>query len=290
VRCGSSTPRWIMPCRLMRRKNIAEAVLLARWLAPGARVVTTAGPSSDDERLYAQSLTAAAQRGRWPLELAVRENCPEPPSVPALMAAAEAVVTTSLHEGFGLAAYEASALGRPIIARQTAEIEVARLEGATIYRDVQIPCDLFDQVAERRRQASQWDAWRSALPAEAAAHAVPPLFVEGSQEVVAFSRLTLVAQVEVIDRGSAVLADTLDFLNPQLAALRGRDLFPSKMPVEVSRHFTAESFAARICSAIDRSMERDPIDAHAAQRVLEGFLEERLTAANFYPLLCTSDS
>ncbi|OYV85625.1 MAG: hypothetical protein B7Z73_13210, partial [Planctomycetia bacterium 21-64-5] len=33
---GDDAPVWLMPCRLLRRKNLAEALLLARWLRPEA--------------------------------------------------------------------------------------------------------------------------------------------------------------------------------------------------------------------------------------------------------------
>src|SRR6185436_13343725 len=55
-------PVWILPCRLLRRKNVAEALLLTRWLRPEAWLVTTGGVSSRDEFAYGEKLKAAAQK------------------------------------------------------------------------------------------------------------------------------------------------------------------------------------------------------------------------------------
>src|SRR5262249_5596671 len=64
-------PIWILPCRFLRRKNIAEAILIARWLRPEAWLVTTGGISSEDEAAYGWRLTAAVARHRWPVRLSL---------------------------------------------------------------------------------------------------------------------------------------------------------------------------------------------------------------------------
>jgi hypothetical protein len=66
-----AAPFWIVPCRLLRRKNLAEALLLTRWLRPEAWLLTTGGPSSADEHAYAARLAAAAKRHGWRLSLGV---------------------------------------------------------------------------------------------------------------------------------------------------------------------------------------------------------------------------
>ncbi|MCL6622944.1 MAG: hypothetical protein K6T55_12720, partial [Syntrophobacterales bacterium] len=51
--------------------NLAEALLLTRWLRPGAWLVTTGGASSAEEQPYAERLAAAARAHGWPLRLGV---------------------------------------------------------------------------------------------------------------------------------------------------------------------------------------------------------------------------
>src|SRR5690606_14151715 len=110
----------LMAARLVRRKNVAEALLLARWLRPDAWLMTTDGARSGDEQPYQRRLEEAARRHGWRLRIGVlagREG-PGAPRVPELMAASEALLLTSVQEGFGLTYLEAAAAGRPLLARR----------------------------------------------------------------------------------------------------------------------------------------------------------------------------
>ncbi|RYD31290.1 MAG: hypothetical protein EOP86_18215, partial [Verrucomicrobiaceae bacterium] len=107
-------PVWLAPVRALRRKNLAEALLLTRRLAPDACLVTTGGSSAEEAAGWNRLRTAATAKG-WPLAPQVLAGMEaSAPSVPALMAASEAVMITSLQEGFGLPWLEAAALGRPV--------------------------------------------------------------------------------------------------------------------------------------------------------------------------------
>jgi hypothetical protein len=66
---GEAAPVWLLPCRLLRRKNVAEAILLTRWLRPEAWLVSTGGPSSAEEQAYADRLSAAIQQHGWRVRL-----------------------------------------------------------------------------------------------------------------------------------------------------------------------------------------------------------------------------
>jgi len=277
---------WLMPCRLMRRKNIAEAVLLARWLAPGTQVVTTGGTSSPEEEPYASRLAVAADRSGWPLRLSVLGPDSHASHVAAWMARADAIVSTSLREGFGLTAYEASMVGRPLLARATADLPASAPRGAVVYDDIMVPDELFDRSAEVERQELLWERWQKSLPPEARALAGRPAFLEGGSGPAAFSRLTLAAQTEVLAHPVDRLSAALDPLNPALAA-RGQRGLPVAGPAGES--LTAERFAQQFCTGLKRAEMADGGDAGAAMRVLEGFLAARLAEDNFYPLLCPAE-
>ena len=62
-RVRSDAPIWLFPCRLLRRKNIIEAVLLARLVDPHAIVVTTGGPSSPSATTLRHHARAGDCRG-----------------------------------------------------------------------------------------------------------------------------------------------------------------------------------------------------------------------------------
>jgi glycosyltransferase involved in cell wall biosynthesis len=149
ARLGVAAPIWLLPCRVLRRKNIAEALLLMRWLRPEAWLVTTAGVSSADEMDYAERLTDTARRHRWPLRLGVlRHGHPDRPGMAECSAASEVVLLTSIQEGFGLPYLEAAAAGRPLIARRLPNIAPdLRLFGFRFpqsYDEVRVSTDCFD--------------------------------------------------------------------------------------------------------------------------------------------------
>ncbi len=209
ARLRTDAPVWLLPCRLLRRKNVAEAVLAARVLAPEAVVATTGGASSAQEAPYAAAIAElpglhtglAAERGS--------------PSVFALMAAAERVVVPSLFEGFGLPAREACGLGRPVLVRRAALAGVD-VPGAHVYDDLVVPWDLLDREAELGRQRALWTEFRRKIPADVP---VGDPFDRLGADTVAFSRLTLTGQLRVLSHPAVVLGEAARLYNPWLAKM-----------------------------------------------------------------------
>ncbi len=189
---------WLAPCRLLRRKNLAEAVLLTRWQGAGVRLVTTGGVSSAGERAYAARLAAAAAEHAWPVDFSVMTQ-PGAPALDEVWSGAEAVVVTSLMEGFGLPFAEAAFAGVPLLGRAPVDSlpDLARMGFSfpALYADVQVPPHLYDHAAEAARQGALFTTWRAGLPAEVAGLVRPP---EPDGGAVPFARLTLTAQLEVL--------------------------------------------------------------------------------------------
>ena len=221
---GDDAPAWIYPARLLRRKNFAEAILLARWLAPGSWLVTTGGISSPGEAAYAGRLKEAARKGRWRVRfgiLAGRES--RAPSVPELLCAAGAVVMTSIQEGFGFPYLEGAGLGCRVIARKLPaiqpDLESFGLKLPGLYDEVLIPPGLFDEKAEFLRQRSAFRRWKNLLPASCRALAEAPEFLAVPGRPVPFSRLTLDAQLEVLAVPAGESLAACSAWNPMLGAL-----------------------------------------------------------------------
>jgi glycosyltransferase involved in cell wall biosynthesis len=292
---GDDGPVWIVPCRLLRRKNLAEALLLTRWLRPEAWLVTTGGVSSADEHAYAATLGQAARRHDWRLRLGVLAGSEVgKPAVDALLGASEAVLLTSLQEGFGLPNLEAAAAGRPLLARTLRNIapDLARFgfRFPQAYDDVQIDPALFDWRAERERQRERWRAWRAGLPAHCRALAGRPalLATRAAPATVPFSRLTLTAQLEVLARPAAESWAQGARHNPWLAAWRERaatgGLRPSDWPAGATRRLDGAAYARRF-----RRLLRVPPSAvpapEAGVQAMDQFIRDKLTGDNQYPLL-----
>lgn len=291
---GDSGPVWLMPCRLLRRKNVAEALLLARWLRPEAWVVTTGAITSVEEAAYADRLARAARRHGWRIRMSVLAGQPNSrPSVPDLIAASEVVLLTSLQEGFGLPYLEAAAAHKPLIARALPNIapDLAHL-GFTFpqsYDDLLVAPELFDWQAEQARQTKLWRDWRQTLPQACRALAGRPLLAAGGKpQPVTFSRLTLTAQLEVLARPVGESWPLCAALNPFLRgwrdlAERGA-LRETIWPKQATRQLSGAAWASRFCASLKSapSTGDNPDGSFAAQAE---FIRSKLATANLYPLL-----
>lgn len=294
-RTGFAGPYWLLPCRLLRRKNMAEAVLLARWLRPEAHIMTTGAPTSAEESNYAEGLALAAAKHGWRLDLGILVDVKNPPPVSALIAGAETVLLTSLQEGFGLPYLEAASGGRPLLARSLPnvmpDLVSAGLLAPTTYEEVVVPLDLFDSNAEVERQRQRWNTWRAGLPSEAAAFCEEPGFLSQATEPVAFSRLTFMAQEEVLSSSSEDLHAALAPLNPKLAAIQGNavNLPPAGFNDSGADSLSPERFRENFCTAVKMAECAPKVSLDAPSHTLRAFLRDRLSTRNLYPLLFSTE-
>jgi glycosyltransferase involved in cell wall biosynthesis len=292
---GDDGPVWLMPCRLLRRKNIAEALLLTRWLRPEAWLVTTGGISSADEKAYADQLAAGARRRSWRLRLGILNGAETgKPGVHELLAACEAALLTSIQEGFGLPFLEAAAARRPLIARAIPNVapDLAQFgfRFPQCYHELLVDPRLFDWQNESRRQEKLFRAWKKRLPNVCRSWAGEPVVLAAGTTkcTVPFSRLTLTAQLEVLAQPLERSWELCERLNGWLAAWRrraaARRLLSPSWPRAADRWLSGRSYARRfkqIVRAIPRFAPR-PDNAAAAQ---EDFIRERLGSEHLFPLM-----
>jgi len=288
ARTARRDPVWLLPSRILRRKNVAEALLLARWLRPEAVVATTGGPSSHHESAYASRLAATGGCSYVPGILAGTRDAPP---VSAFLAAAETVLMTSLQEGFGLPCLEAVSAGRPLFARILPnvfpDLDALGFRTPLAYADVMVPTDFFHARREEERQIALWSRWRSGLPPEIRSRCEPPAFPPSRNNPVAFSRLTLDAQLEVLSRSPEEIHAALAPLHADLAAWRGLParLPPATLADSAKTSLSPETFAASFQAAVELADSAPAPPIEAPQRALDFFLAGRLAAENLYPLL-----
>ena len=296
AKLGEEAPVWLMPCRILRRKNVAEALLLARWLRPEAMLVTTGGASSPDEEPYARRLAAAAREHGWRLRCGVlAENETAQPSLPELLAASECVLLTSIQEGFGLASLEAAAAGRPLIARRLPNIapdfQRFGFRFPQSYREILIAPGVFDWEVDRHRQRALFREWRNTLPRTCRAWAEPPTLRPNAPA--AFSRLTLTAQIEVLALPAEDSWKRCAQWNPLLRAWKPRAadglLDPTPWPVSADDWLGGESYARRFAE-IARRKPRAPLSKNRGVTAQEEFIRLKLRAAQLFPLLFSKTS
>jgi glycosyltransferase involved in cell wall biosynthesis len=287
-------PVWLLPCRTLRRKNIAEALLLTRWLRPEAWLVVTGAASSAEEQPYFQSLEQAACHHHWRLRLGILAGDESrKPAVPELLAASEAVLLTSIQEGFGLPYLEAAAAQKPLIARRLSNIapdlHQFGFRFPQAYDEILIAPGLFDWLAERRRQEKNFRAWLASLPATIRVLAPrPQLLASSSPAPVPFSRLTLTAQLEVLSRSTHESWTRCAPLNPflirwQKRAAAGR-LQVTRWPRSARRWLGGAAYGKKFFAALAATQNHRPANFDPAQLQAD-FIRSKLEVRNLYPLL-----
>ncbi len=271
---------WLYPCRALRRKNIAEALLVQRALAPESFVVTTGGASSTAEENYFVRLTVAAAANGWPLAAGVGMRKQSPP-VTALTAAADAVVITSLKEGFGLPYSEAALATRPCYARVPFGLEET-LQDLQVpltqqWSSLPVPREWFDSAREAARVAQMRESLPALLPPEfqaAARISVSP----DKDSTVDFGRLSLDAQLEVISAANG---------NSPLfpAALRRHVPVPPPKP-DFAGKWLPEQWVRKLCGLLGEDPVRSlPTDwPRSAPRELAPLLHHWLTHPLLWPV------
>lgn len=294
------SPIWLLPCRLLLRKNVAEALLLTRWLRPEAWLVTTGGASSDEQRIYHRRLQDAADRHQWRVRLGILEDAEaEHPSVAELLAASEVVMLTSIQEGFGLPYLEAAAAGRPLIARRipniSPDLDELGFRFPYSYEDILIDPSLFSWAEERRRQFGLFHSWKSQLPRSCQPWVGEPVVLAAGERPrpVAFSRLSLTAQLEVLAIPAEASWRLCAPLNPFLRgwrklAARGH-LGATRWPDKADAWLSGPAYARRFAKTVRDSARRGP-DGAAALATQERFVRTKLAAENLFPLLWAKDS
>jgi glycosyltransferase involved in cell wall biosynthesis len=284
-------PIWIVPCRLLRRKNLAEAILLQRWFCPNGWLITTAGVSSSAELAYAQQLQRAIVQHRWRVRLGVLAT-PDPrqPDVADLLQISQAVLLTSIQEGFGLPYLEAVRAGKPLLARQVPHVfpDLLKLgfRFPHAYRELWIDAQLFDRAAEQTRQRQLFRRWQKQLPAAWRNRVRLPVFSPGRP--IAFCRLTLSAQLEVLSVPPEKSWDLCARHNPELAAwpaqIAGAALAVPVWPAKAERVLGAKAYGEKLAALFRRPPGRSA-DSQPARTALTRFITASLRPENLFPLL-----
>jgi hypothetical protein len=292
---GDSAPVWLMPCRLLRRKNIAEALLLARWLRPEAWLVTTGGASSAEEEGYAKALAAAANANGWRLRLGLLQgDLQSNPNVEQLIAASEVVLLTSVQEGFGLTYLEATAARRPLIARKLPNVgpDLAHFgfKFPYYYNDILIDPALFDWDAEYVRQKQLYSYWKKHLPRPASRLMCKPLLLTSGPgpRPVPFSRLTLEAQLEILTVPQAQSWEKCAPLNPFLVRWRklasAGQLKSTDWPARADTLLESKAYAAAFLDLV-QLLPPPKLKTTTSVDAQRDFLRVRLRSENLYPIL-----
>lgn len=134
----NSKPLYVYPCRAIRRKNIGELLL---WSAvmPNAKFAVTLAPKNPEVKPIYDAWVAFAEE----LDLNVEFDAGAKLSFEEMIAKADALITTSIAEGFGLAFLEPWLAGKPLVGRNlpeiTADFEEHGLDLSQLYNRLGVP-------------------------------------------------------------------------------------------------------------------------------------------------------
>ena len=143
----SATRRVLYPVRAIRRKNIGEALLIARFLPPGQRLAITLPPNSPVDTAAYNDWVHWANETNLPVEFSVgiTEN------FHTLVNSCQSILTTSISEGFGFSFLEPWTAGKWLWGRRLdaicTDFEANGLHLDHLYRQMLVPLDWIDRQA-----------------------------------------------------------------------------------------------------------------------------------------------
>jgi len=200
---------WLYPTRAIRRKNLGEFLLWASLAEEHDLFATTQAPQNPVEQARYQRWAALARELNLPLEFEVGNRVDD---FAALLAAAHALVTTSVAEGFGLAFLEPWLVDRPLAGRNLPEITrdfaAAGIDLGELYQRLDVPLEWIDTGRLREAMTQALTAVMSDYGRDSGPDHLERLWdAVRNGDGIDFGRLDEVAQEEVIrkltsDRGA----------------------------------------------------------------------------------------
>jgi len=283
-------PWWVLPVRLIRRKNVLEAVLLAALEEGPVQLLLTLDANSPGERPYAEAVKALVKKDRHPMVVGFgRQLVGKAFSMHDLLTSASAVATTSLLEGFGFAFVDGPMHGAPLAGRDlpdvTRDFHEAGFPAEGLYERLTVPLPrdharrlqalasrLTEALRKRDMASSQaLDRFREALKGG----------YEGDR--VDFGLLDLPAQTSVLSRlGDPAFVQELRRLNPGVPR---RVAFPGDFVSRVLERFGPERYAERLQRCFSALLEETEAPWRGSAEIANVLLEEFLTPSHQRPLL-----
>ena len=201
-------PLLFYPTRGIRRKNVGEVVLLATLLSDeGIEVATSRAPDNPQWMDIHRRWETFVRERRIPVRLGVvGDHTHGGHGFDAWVATANAMLTTSITEGFGLAFLEPILFGKPLVGRDlpdiTADFKTRGLTFPGLYRSLLVPSkwidlqELHEQFAEKISE--QFRTYRRVPPKDAASRAIAA--ISHSDKWIDFGGLDESHQESVIGR------------------------------------------------------------------------------------------
>ena len=282
----------VYPVRGIRRKNVGEMLL---WAAAGEGATVyslTLAPLNPIEQVSYARWTEVARR--LDLPCLFETGAPEGMPFEANLAAADALLTTSIAEGFGMVFLESWLAGRNLLGRNlpdiTADFVESGIQFPCLYPALQIPVAWVGQDALR---ASLGEALRMVLEDYGAIATVKQETerIESliQSECVDFAMLSSALQEKVVTRAHsdptarAELAERNPVLK-QAIAPAGDDAVVRRNADAVIAHYSLEACGKRLLSLYDQVRQSETESELETLPFPERILSTFLDASRLHPV------
>jgi hypothetical protein len=249
-------PWWTLPVRLIRRKNVVEALLLAAIAAEPPQLLVTLDANSEPERPYAEAVKELFKRQDHAAVVGFgHELVGRLFDFDDLLLASDAVVTTSLMEGFGFSFLEGANRGRPLVGRNLSEVTNDFIEAgfpaASLYDRFLVPLgkEIRETMIARGFKFARNQGRVLGLDSSAVERFSDEVETVFATEVVDFGFLDLKQQLGLIQLlQEDHLARELKSLNPKAAE---PVWFPADFTERVEEIFGLGPHASRLAAAFE---------------------------------------
>jgi hypothetical protein len=273
---------WTLPIRLIRRKNVLEALLLAATIDDPPQLLVTLDANSEPERPYAEAVKDLFRRHNHAAVVGFgHELVGSAFGFDDLLLSSDVVVTTSLLEGFGFTFLEGANRGIPLVGRNlnelTSDFAAAGFPGGSLYEQFLVPVDreTREEMITKGLQFAQKQGQLLGLnnsTIDRFADEVKAIF---SNDAVDFGFLELNQQLGLIDylKENAFVQE-LRSLNPAAAEPA---MFPHDFNERVEEQFGLQAHAAKVATAIEGLFDQTFEEANSEK------ISDRLLDLYFLP-------
>jgi len=273
---GLERHRFVYPVRAIRRKNIGEALLLSLFIPQGTSLTITLSPSATSPDLpYYEFWKHVARELSLPVEFEVGLREP----IADIMGTAQAVITTSVKEGFGFSYLEPWTADVAVLGRRIGPIlsdfEQDGIQFPHMYDSLDIPMAYLPPPLLRKKLEQILLDTYTAYHLEVEPHTLKTLTDDVfSKEVFDFGKLDEEFQMDIIEMAasnSIARQDIMD-LNPFLETLASWDMKAHENLIQTNKelvllHYSMEHALNQLQTAYTR-VTSSPVQHRISKTVL----------------------
>jgi glycosyltransferase involved in cell wall biosynthesis len=255
---------WTLPIRLIRRKNVVEALLLAATADDPVQLLVTLDANSEPERPYAEAVKDLFRRHNHAAVVGFgHELVGSVFGFDDLLLASDVVVTTSLLEGFGFTFLEGANRGIPLLGRNlnelTSDFAAAGFPGDSLYEQFLVPVnrETREEMMSKGRQFAQKQGQLLGLNNSTIDRFGDEVQAIFSDDAVDFGFLELKQQLGLIDylRENAFVQEMRSLnpaaTEPAIFPHAEPAIFPHDFNERVEEQFGLQVHATKVTAAIE---------------------------------------